>query len=204
MKALKVFSCCFLVIAVSFAVASVWAQDHQPQPLTQEQKMMMKNMAMKNMDKYMSSRQAMMSLPPRLQKAQEDAIKHGAELFNSNTALSANNRACATCHPQGGTTGGEAETPMASELTGKPYQLPIPSLIGAAATFPKYKVPNDAVITLGDMNNNCIMMFMMAQPLAPNSREFKDLAAFVSTLSNDEKMSVGRVPEMMQQMMRGM
>ena len=202
MKPLNIILCCLLVITASLAIANLGAQDHRPTPLTQEQKMMMKNMAMKNMDKYMSSRQAMMSLPPRMQKAQEEAIQFGQDLFNSTRALSANNQACASCHPGGGTTGGEAETPMASEATGHPYKLPIPSLIGAAATFPKYKVPNDAVITLGDMSNNCIMMFMGAQPLAASSREYKALNAYVSSLSNDEKVSVGKMPEMMQQMMR--
>lgn len=202
MKTLKVVFSSVTVIVVCFAIVNLGAQKQKGKPLTQEQKMMMKNNAMKNMDRFMASQQAMMALPMHLQKSQQEAIKYGEELFNSTTALSANNQACATCHPAGGTTGGEAETPMKSEVTGKPYQMPIPSLIGAAATFPKYKVPSDAVITVGDMANNCIMMFMMAQPLDPGSREYKALSAYVSTLSNDEKMSVGKVPEMMQKMMQ--
>jgi cytochrome c len=174
---------------------------HKPKPLTKEQKMMMKNMAMKNMDTYMSSKKAMMKLPKRLKQSQDETIGYGEELFNSKTALSTNGQACASCHPGGGTTGGEAETPMASELTGKPYKLPIPSLTGAAATFPKYKVPSDGVITLGDMANNCVMMFMMAQPVDSKSKEYKALTAYVTTLSNDDEVSVGKVPEMMQEMM---
>ncbi|MFQ5823074.1 MAG: hypothetical protein ACE5JB_03365 [bacterium] len=192
-----------LAIVVTFAIANLGAQEkkHEPKPLTQEQKMMMKNMAMKNMDKFMSNKEAMMKLPKHLQKTQKETIKHGEELFNSNTALSTNGQACASCHPGGGTTGGEAETPMKSEVTGQTYKLPIPSLIGAAATFPKYKVPNDAVITVGDMANNCIMMFMAAQPLDPKGKEFKALTAYVTSLSNDDKVSVGEVPEMMKKMM---
>lgn len=194
-----------LVIAFAFAIANLGAQEkkHEPKPLTQEQKMMMKNQAMKNMDRFMASKEAMMKLPKHLKETQEKAIKYGEELFNSKTTLSANGQACASCHPGGGTTGGEAETPMKSEVTGKTYKLPIPSLIGAAATFPKYKVPNDAVITVGDMANNCIMMFMGAQPLDPKSTEFKALSAYVTSLSNDDKVSVGEVPEMMKKMMMG-
>jgi len=192
-----------VAIAVTLGVVTLTAQEmgHKPKPLTKEQKMMMKNMAMKNMDTYMSSKDAMMKLPKRLKQSQDEAIKYGEELFNSKTALSTNGQACASCHPGGGTTGGEAETPMASELTGETYKLPIASLIGAAATFPKYKVPSDGVITLGDMANNCVMMFMMAQPVDPASREYKALTAYVTSLSNDDEISVGKVPEMMKKMM---
>ncbi len=203
MKAFRTLVVFALATVVAFALVNLSAQEtkHQPKPLTEEQKMMMKNMAMKNMDKFMASKDAMMQLPQHLKKTQDESIKLGEELFNSKTALSTNGQACASCHPGGGTTGGEAETPMASEVTGKPYKLPIPTLIGSAATFPKYKIPNDAVITVGDMANNCIMMFMAAQPLDPKSKEFKALSAYVTSLSNEDKVSVGEVPEMMKKMM---
>jgi thiosulfate dehydrogenase len=205
MKAFRPLVVFVLAMVVTFALVNLAAQEakHQPKPLTEEQKMMMKNMAMKNMDKFMASKEAMMQLPEHLKKTQDESIKLGEELFNSKTALSTNGQACASCHPGGGTTGGEAETPMASEATGKPYKLPIPTLIGSAATFPKYKIPNDAVITVGDMANNCIMMFMAAQPLDPKSKEFKALSAYVTSLSNEDKVSVGEVPEMMKKMMMG-
>ena len=88
---------------------------------------------------------------------------------------------------------------MPSEATGEPYQLPVPTLVGAAAGFPKYKVPNDSVITIGDMANNCIMMFMMAKPLNPMSAEFKDLSAYITSLSNGSEVEVGKMPAMMMQ-----
>lgn len=176
------------------------AQEHKPKPLDEKDKMMMKNMAMKNMDKYMASKQAMMQLPKHVMETQKAAIERGKKLFNDKKALSANGMACASCHPGGGTTGGEVETPMPSEVTGKPYKLPVPSLIGAAATFPKYKVPNDAVIDLADMTNNCVMMFMMAKPLKKDSREMRDLVAYITTLSNDESIEVGKMPAMMKMM----
>ncbi|RMF63496.1 MAG: hypothetical protein D6743_10620 [Calditrichaeota bacterium] len=192
-----------LVLAVAFAFVTSNAQEKKltPKPLTMEQKMMMKNMAMKNMDKFMASKQAMMKLPKHMMQTQQAAIKYGEQLFNDKKALSTNGQACASCHPGGGTTGGEAETPMPSEVTGKPYKLPIPSLIGAAATFPKYKVPNDAVIDVTDMANNCIMMFMAAQPLDKKSKEARALTAYLMSLSNDDKVQVGKMPEMMKKMM---
>jgi len=199
-----VFVIALLLAAVSFSAISLIAQEEKPapKPLTKEQKMMMKNMAMKNMDKYMATKEAMMTmLPARLKESQDGTIAYGEKLFNDKKALSTNGQACASCHPGGGTTGGEAETPMASEATGKPYKLPIPTLVGAAATFPKFKVPNDQVIDVTDMSNNCIMMFMSAQPLDKKSKEARALTAYIATLSNDDKVSVGAVPEMMKKMM---
>lgn len=193
-----------LVCTIALSLSGVVAQEkgHEPKPLTKEQKMMMKNMAMKNMDRFMATKEAMMKeLPKHLMKTQEETIKYGEKLFNDAKALSTNGQSCASCHPGGGTTGGEAETPMASEATGEPYKLPIPTLVGAAATFPKYKVPNDQVVDLTDMANNCIMMFMAAQPLDKKSKEARALTVYVASLSNNDKVSVGEVPEMMKKMM---
>ena len=170
-------------------------------PLSKEDMEMMKNGAMRNMDKYMGSMDAMRTkLPQAMMTKQKSSVAHGKELFNSKK-LSANSRACATCHPGGGTTGGTVTTPMKSALTGKPYDLPVPSLVGAAATFPKFKVPNDTVITLSEMSNNCVMMFMAAKPLPLNSQESRDLNAYLTSLSNGEEIEMGKVPEMMKKMM---
>jgi cytochrome c len=165
------------------------AGPHAPVMLDDADRQMMKNGAMKNMDRVM------MQMKPGergqyITKAQDASIERGQQLFNDKSALSANGMACAGCHPGGGTTGGEAETPMKSELTGMPYKLPIPTLAGASARFPKYKVPNDAVITLEQMNNNCIMMFLMAKPLPLNTQESRDLAAYVTSLSSGEQVEV--------------
>ncbi len=171
-------------------------------PLSKEDMEMMKNGAMRNMDKYMASMEAMRTkLPQAMMSKQSASVARGKELFSS-TRLSTNGRACATCHPGGGTTGGTVTTMMKSEVTGKPYELPVPSLVGAAATFPKFKVPSDTVITLADMGNNCIMMFMAAKPLPLNSQEARDLSAYVTSLSNGEEVEVGKVPEMMKGMMK--
>ncbi|MFQ5719074.1 MAG: c-type cytochrome [Acidobacteriota bacterium] len=174
---------------------------HPGTPLSPAQMDMMKSGAMKNMDKYMGNMEAMRTkLPQAMMSKQKAAIARGKELFND-TKLSTNGRACATCHPGGATTGGTVTTPMKSELTGKPYELPVPSLAGAAATFPKFKVPNDRVITLPEMDNNCIMMFMGAQPMPLQSDESRALASYITTLSDGEAIEVGKVPEMMKKMM---
>jgi len=185
-----------VVVIASVAIAGIaYAESGtKGKPLTMQQKTMMKNGAMKNMDKVMAE-MPMSKRPMYMMKKQAESNARGKALFES-TALGANGRSCATCHPGGQTIGGAVETPMPSKATGKPYKLPVPSLVGAAATFPKYKVPNDAVITLEEMNNNCIMMFEMAQPLELGSEDARDLASYVSSLSNDTPVAVGKMKMM--------
>lgn len=93
--------------------------------------------------------------------------------------------ACSSCHPGGGTTGGEAQIPM------REFKMPIPSLVGSASSFPKYKIPNDDVITLQQMNNNCIQMFMGGHGLKLDSPDAWALEMYVASLSNGETVTVG-------------
>lgn len=186
-----------LMLSIIYAGGSVVVAN-PAEPLDQADKEMMKNGAMKNMDKYMGTPDAMKTeLPKAVKEKQKTSLENGERFFNSTTALSANGQACASCHPGGATTGGTVQTPMKSELTGKPYDLPVPTLIGAAATFPKFKVPNDRVITVSEMANNCIMMFMAAKPLPLKSQEMTDLTAYLHSLSAQVKMEPGKMPGMM-------
>ena len=110
-------------------------------------------------------------------------LAFGEGLFKE-ASLGTNGQTCTSCHPGGGTTGGEAQVPMTD------MRLPVPSLVGAAATFPKFKVPNNRVITLSQMNNNCIKMFMQGKPLELNSKEAIALSMYVTSLSNGEQVGV--------------
>jgi len=143
------------------------------------------DMAMQNMGKVM-----MMSPSERqryVMSQTQGSIDHGKALFAS-ASLGTNGFSCATCHPGGGTTNGKV--PMGN------MQMGIPSLKGAAATFPKFKPGNNAVITLPDMNNNCIVMFEKGKPLLLDSKEARDLAAYVSTLSNNAPFMPGKQGDM--------
>ena len=133
----------------------------------------MVDMAMQNMQRIM-----MMPESNRMQyvmTAQRDSVSHGQQLFDD-TRLGTNGQACVTCHVGGGTTGGQIEM-----MPG--MRMPIPDLHSVSDTFPKYKVPNDAVITLAEMNNNCLLMFQGGTPLPLNSQNARDLAAYVTSLS---------------------
>lgn len=128
--------------------------------------------AMDNMKKVM-----MMPEQERMQHMQEiqmASLARGEALF-SDATLGTNGQSCNSCHIGGQTTGGKVEMMPGMKMA-------IPDLRGVAAGFPKYKVPNDAVITLADMNNNCIVMLQKGKPLPLDSREARDLALFVSSL----------------------
>ncbi len=106
------------------------------------------------------------------------AIEKGKALFND-TKLGKTGTSCNSCHPGGDSSGG---TVMGME---------IPSLKGAAATFPKYKKPANGVIILSQMNNICIEMIMEGEPLKLDSDEAIALAAYVTSMSNGVKIKVG-------------
>lgn len=133
----------------------------------------MMNAPMQNMQRIMMMPEAQRI--QYVQNAQRDSLNRGKALFD-NTRLGTNGQACASCHVGGRTTGGQVEM-----MPG--MRMPIPDLHGVANTFPKFKVPNDAVITLAEMNNNCLVMFQAGTPLALDSQEARDLAAYVTSFS---------------------
>lgn len=140
--------------------------------------------ALANIDKAMGNMDAAMK---RAMSKQAEVMKAGKALYND-PGLGKKGVSCNSCHPGGGTTGGEAE--IKKKMGHGPYILPIPSLIGASARFPKFKIPNNEVITLAQMNNNCIRMFQGGKRLPLNSPESFYLAAYVSSLSDGEEIQV--------------
>ncbi len=140
--------------------------------------------AMENMDKMMAKSAS--EKRDYVKSKQSAAYAKGEKMFNnSSTGAGTNGLSCNSCHPSGTTTGGEAQIPR------REHMMPIPSLVGAASSFPKYKIPNDAVITLQQMNNNCIRMFMSGEGLVLNTPEAWSLEAYVASLSNGETVQVG-------------
>jgi len=151
--------------------------------------MMAKMMGMGDLMNSMNNMDEVMAMKPEQMKQhvmakQTAAWQRGKQLFND-TSLGSKGLSCNSCHPGGGTTGGEAQVPM------RKYKMPIPNLVGAAATFPKYKIPNDEVITLQQMDNNCIRMFMGGKGLKLDSADAFALETYVASLSNGESVTVG-------------
>lgn len=108
----------------------------------------------------------------------EKVIARGKVLFND-PKLGKSGSSCNSCHPNGGTTGGQM------------MGMAIPTLKGSAATFPKYKANAKAVITLQQMNNMCIQMIMKGTPLKLDSPESVALSAYVTSLSNGIPVQIG-------------
>lgn len=139
--------------------------------------------SLKNIDKVM----------PMMQKNPDQAMAYMADqnkgsvergkLLFSDASLGGNGRSCNTCHPGGTTTGGEVQVPMRPH-----FKMKIPTLIGSAATFPKYKVPNDAVITLENMSANCVRMFMAGSKMKMQDQRLRDITAYISTFSEGKTL----------------
>lgn len=153
--------------------------------------MMAKMMGMGDMMSAMNNMDEVMAMEPdeMMQHAaakEKAAWESGRAMFSDGSlGGSKNEMACSSCHPGGGTTGGEAQIPM------REFKMPIPSLVGSASSFPKYKIPNDDVITLQQMNNNCIQMFMGGHGLKLDSPDAWALEMYVASLSNGETVTVG-------------
>lgn len=148
------------------------------------------NMDKIKMEMMENMKNVMMMKPDQMKahimKLQQASLEHGRKLFEEPGPIGIS---CSSCHPGGATTGGMAE-PMPG------MKIPVPSLVGSSGTFPKFKVPNNAVVTLEQMNNNCRMTFNKDKPLSMGSREAADLAAYVSSFSNGKKIELGAHNEM--------
>ncbi len=152
--------------------------------------------ALKNIDmgmKMMGNMEMMMKTVMQKQKA---SLVLGEKLFNDpNLAGATKGMSCNGCHPGGGTTGGEAEIPPMMGYAG--WKIPVPDLHGSAATFPKFKVPNADVISLAQMNNNCLVMFVGGSHRLPlNGAESHALANYVTSLSQGVAVEPGKMQMM--------
>ena len=169
-----------LIAASLIFVVSLVAVAQTPSPAMR--------MALDNMSKVMVDMPDGERMQYMAQK-QREGVEQGRGLFNS-TSLGTSNTSCNSCHPGCASNGGSTQIPMALSNGARP-SLPIPTLVGAAATFPKYKVPNDSVITLAVMNNNCLQMFMKGSPLDLAGEDSRHLAAYVASLSNGKEVEIG-------------
>ncbi|MBI5887485.1 MAG: hypothetical protein HZB82_02075 [Deltaproteobacteria bacterium] len=160
------------VISLTFTSAVIAAEAEMMSPLMPEAKVE----AMKKM---------MMEMQPDTLEA---SLKRGERLFNDNTlGKNSTGTSCATCHPKGGSLGGAADM----EWKGQAMKAAIPTLIGAAASFPKPIGPMKAMSAVSGQNNMCIMTFLKGTPLDLNSQEATDLEAYVYSLSKGKKIDMG-------------
>ena len=148
-------------------------------------------MMMKKMSPYMPEekvkmmQEMMMTMQPDTLEA---SVKRGEKLFNdTKLGENATGQSCNSCHPNGGTIGGAAEMMW----KGMTMKVAIPTLKGAAASFPKAIGPMKVVEDVTGQNNMCIMTFLKGRPLDKNSQEAVDLTAYVTSLSKGKKIDPG-------------
>ncbi|MEE9161685.1 MAG: hypothetical protein V3U35_01820 [Candidatus Neomarinimicrobiota bacterium] len=167
-----------------------------PAPVTEADPPLTMPVALANIDKGMKMMGDMQMMMEMVMKKQQESMGYGKELFNDATLAGATRgMSCNGCHPDGATTGGEAEIPPMLGYPG--WKMPIPNLHGAAATFPKFKVPNAEVISLAQMNNNCLSMFVGGKHRLPlNGAESHALALYVTSLSQGVAVEPGKMQMM--------
>jgi len=126
---------------------------------------------------------------PMMQEARKMAIASGQKHYNDpEFSDGSKGQSCNSCHPDGGTSGGMVDTPMPLD-DGNPAKLPVPTLYGVSAKFPKFKVPNRRVVVLETMANNCVRMFMGGSRQDHNEQSMVELIAYLGTLEDPNAAS---------------
>lgn len=115
-----------------------------------------------------------------IRKQTLETMALGRDLFAS-VQFGRTDRSCDTCHPNGGSNGLEAEVGGVG--------VTIPTLIGAATAYPKYSPASDQVISLCQMINTCLVLFMDGRPLDLDSPEMVAITMYVSSLSNGKEIT---------------
>lgn len=105
----------------------------------------------------------------------QQAVQKGADIFAHASFGGAGT--CETCHSNGGRTAGKL-----------PNGAAIPSLVGAAADFPRYAPRSQAVITLSQQMGRCITGALHGNPPPLGSPELVDLETYVTSLSKGAVM----------------
>jgi thiosulfate dehydrogenase len=112
---------------------------------------------------------------PAGEAAIQQAVQKGADLFAHDSFGGAGN--CEVCHLNGGRDAGKV-----------PNGKAIPSLIGAAASFPRYAPRKQSVITLQQQIMSCIGGALKGTPPAFGSPEMVALETYITSLSKGVAM----------------
>ena len=118
----------------------------------------------------------------------DEAAQEGAQIFANDSfgskqtwvpqgAFGSRPMTCAACHTGGGKS--EGVTPSGAH---------IPSLIGAAANYPKFKANKQAVYTLERQIVHCVRAGIMGKPPAYDSPAMIDLVTYLTQLSKGAAM----------------
>jgi len=142
-------------------------------------------------DEVASMRERMMNMPPDTMEA---SLERGKKLYHDPTLGNGNaGQSCASCHEGGGSIGGAATTEVIKPggFVFRP-KLAIPTLKGAAVSFPKPRGPRRGfMVNLAGMNSMCIAAFNKGQWLDANTQPAVDLQNYIAAFSKGKKWRPG-------------
>ena len=111
------------------------------------------------------------------------AVTRGADLFAHET-FGGGGRTCETCHVGGGKAPGLL-----------PGGRQLPSLVNAAAIFPRFSRGAGAVVTLEGQIRQCIHGGLGGTPPAAGSPDLVALAAYLGSIAHGQPVEVGAAPK---------
>ncbi len=124
----------------------------------------------------------------------EASLERGKKLYHDPTLGNGPaGQSCASCHEGGGSIGGAATTEVIKPggFVFRP-KLSIPTLKGAAVSFPKPRGPRRGfMVNLPAMNNMCISAFNKGQWIDQNTQASVDLANYIAAFSKGKKWKPG-------------
>ena len=103
--------------------------------------------------------------------------------FGSHERIHGMKMTCDTCHINGGRTMGRLPN-------GKRF----PSLINAAAIFPRYNPRAHTVITLETQIRSCVRNGLMGQPPAYGSKTMTDLVSYLASIARGQRVDPNGMP----------
>jgi thiosulfate dehydrogenase len=111
----------------------------------------------------------------------QDAVARGQHLFLKGT-FGGNGRTCETCHVGGG------------KVAGSMGGHALPSLLNAAAIFPRYNKRADKVVTLEDQIRHCIEGGLAGKAPAYGSADLAAMTAYLGSIAHGQKIDIGGKP----------
>ncbi len=127
--------------------------------------------------------------PAAADKALAQAVSNGAKMFGHDTfgghqKMHGASVTCETCHMGGGQVPGRL-----------PDGKQIPSLVNAAAIFPRYNPKLHRVVTLDMQIQKCVKGGLHGQPPAYGSKAMVDMVAYLHSIAKGQPMDSGAAPK---------
>lgn len=112
----------------------------------------------------------------------EIAVAKGAHLFAAAT-FGGNGRTCESCHQDGG------------KAPGQLGNRKLPSLLNAAAIYPRFSPGADRVVTLEGQVQQCIKGGLAGTPPELGSADLVSITAYLGSIAKGQPMEIGGSPK---------